>query len=449
MDKVLPNSINAEKLVLGTIMTERNAFSDVADILTEECFYDEFNKKIFATIQSICESGERPDVITVLNEMSKKESVNAYELTLISQFHTFDLVQHALVLKEKWMRRKLFQIGNYFNSNCFTETEDIETIITTAESMITGMLQSSTSSIKTINDGLQEVYDNINRNSANEKSVTGSRTGFSYFDKRSGGLQPSDLVIIAGETSQGKTSLALSIALNMAKENNPIAIYSLEMSIQQLCARFTAMESGVSGREIMFSKLDAGQYEKVNVGIGKLCDLPVFIDDSSSSSLDNILSSIRYLTIKHGIKTAVIDYMQLVSVPSFKGNKEQQTAYIARRLKNTAKELKITIIALSQLSRDKINPYPSLARLRDSGQIEEAADIVMFAYRPEIYKKNFPEPFEEKETEGYAMIDVAKGRNIGVFKFLCAFDADITLFSDIHSTSVPFQKSDKKKNLPF
>jgi len=315
---------------------------------------------------------------------------------------------------------------------------------------------SNTTGVATIKDGLLKVLQNVANNKTN-KEPSGMLTGFKYFDNRSGGLQPSDLIVIAGETSMGKSSLALCMAKNIAQNNIPVAFYSLEMSTMQLCSRLTSIASEVSSSEILYSKVDDLKYNLIMQGVANIESLPIFIDDNGLTNIDSIISSIRYMSVCFKIKLAIIDYLQLANARGVGQNKEQEVSYMIQRLKNVAKELNICIIALSQLSRNTQNPYPTLSRLRDSGQIEQAADIVMFVYRPEcnvnVNLKKFPEPFADKEIKGYAMIDVAKGRNIGVFKFLCAFDAETTHFKDAWLDSIPNKDASvevvSKENIPF
>ena len=258
--------------------------------------------------------------------------------------------------------------------------------------------------------------------------LTGCPTGFGEFDRRSGGLQTSDLIIIAADTSSGKTSLAIKIAMNA---NCPIAFYSLEMKKEQIAARMIAIESGVAANDILYSRLGESQITAIDKGVSKLCDKAVYFDDKSTSNIESILASIRSLKIKYGIKGAILDYLQILNVNMKGANKEQQMGDVSRRLKNIAKDLDIWIIALSQLSRDRDNPMPSLGRLRDSGQIAEAADTVMLIYRPEIYGKTYPEPFRNVSVTNTAMIDVAKGRNIGLMKFIVGFDKPTTNFYEM------------------
>ena len=234
-----------------------------------------------------------------------------------------------------------------------------------------------------------------------------------------------------------KTSLAIALALSAAKNGEGVAFYSMEMKKEQLAARMIAIESGVPSNNILYSQLSTEQFGLVDKGIGKIYGKPVYFDDRSNSNIDTILTSIRTMKLKYNISGAVVDYLQILSVNMKGSNTEQQMGEAARRLKNLAKDLDIWIVALSQLNRDMVNPIPSLARLRASGQIAEAADVVMLLYRPERYGKFYPEPFQNARTDGTAMVDVAKGRNIGICKFIIGFDASTTHFYDMDSFPAP------------
>ena len=260
---------------------------------------------------------------------------------------------------------------------------------------------------------------------------------------------PRELYIIDDFIVTHNTSLAIKMAMNC---NAPVAFYSMEMKKEQIAARMVSIASGIPSNEILFSKLDSGQLQRVDKGIAKVENYPVFFDDRSTSNIDTILASIRMMKAKYGIKGVVVDYLQILNVNMRGSNKEQQMGDAARRLKNIAKELDIWIIALSQLNRDSSNPVPSLARLRDSGQIAEAADMVILIYRPEVYgeSKRFPEGFQGYETKGYALIDVAKGRNVGLVKFLVGFHSKTTNFFDIGDAPKLTNNEDEEPyKLPF
>lgn len=247
-----------------------------------------------------------------------------------------------------------------------------------------------------------------------------------------------ELYVTDGFIMTHNTSLALALVDSAAKHGDGVAFYSMEMKKEQCAARLLAMNSGVPSSDILFSRLDDNYLRILDSGVNKIYNLPIYFDDNSTSNIDKIIASIRSMKSKYDITGAVVDYLQILNVNQKSMNKEQAMGDVARRLKNLAKELDIWIIALSQLNRDSFNPVPNLNRLRDSGQIAEAADIVMFVYRPEIYGKFYPDPFANVSTKGTAMIDIAKGRNIGLLKFICSFDSRTTHFKEF-TDSVPEQ----------
>lgn len=444
-DKLLPSEPQAEKLVLGTIMTKRNALNEVREILSPECFYDKLNRSVYEAITAIEARGESPDLVTVADEMRKQSDVvDFYTLSKISECYTNDIYQHAAILHDKEKRRRFIEIGMLMQQRAYSEENDIVDILTEAEESLKGLFQSSKDNIATLNQAIREVNEQMSRNASDNRPLTGTPTGFSKIDGRSGGLQKSDLIVIAADTSSGKTSWAIALTLSAAKYGDGVAFYSMEMKKEQIAARMIAIESGVPANEIMYSKLNTEQFERIDRGIGKIYNKPVYFDDRSTSNIDTILSSIRTMKLKYGVSGAVVDYLQILSVNMKGSNTEQQMGEVARRLKNLAKELDIWIIALSQLNRDSINPVPSLARLRASGQIAEAADVVMLIYRPELYGKFYPDPFQNADTHGTAMIDIAKGRNIGLSKFLVRFDASVTRFYETDSYIPPINQQEEE-----
>lgn len=440
-----PQSIEAEKAVLATIMADRNALPEVRQMLDVEAFYYETHREIYKAQLAISERGDFPDLITVMNELNRRKSgVTPYELTEISGHVTNFLAQHAAEVFDKYKRRQFFEIGCYLQSNCFSEDNDVVDVAEEARKKMEGIFPDDGRSVSTIRDAVQGVYDNINRNMTGGEGLTGSPTGFGELDRRSGGLQTSDLVIIAADTSMGKTSLAIKMAMNAGC---PVAFYSMEMKKEQIAARMISIETGVPANEILYSRLGASQITAIDKGVSQICEKPVFFDDRSTSSIETILASIRMMKIKYGIKGAVVDYLQILNVNMKGANKEQQMGDVARRLKNIAKDLDIWVIALSQINRDRDNPAPSLSRLRDSGQIAEAADTVILIYRPEVYGRSYPDPFTNASTKDTAMIEVAKGRNIGLLKFIVGFNKPTTNFYELGT--VPQAEFQQKEEDPF
>lgn len=436
-DRRMPSEPEAERLVLGTIMSDRNALDEARDLLSPDCFYTRLNREIYEAIAAIEARGDSPDVITVAKEMrGMSDEVDFLALSRIAECRTSDIRQHAAILHDMERRRRLIEIGMEMTLKASSEAEDIVDIQSAALESLKGLFQSARDNIASLRQAIEGVTEQMSLNASDSKPMTGTPTGFTKIDERSGGLQKSDLVVIAADTSSGKSSLAIALTLSAAKYGDGVAFYSMEMKKEQIAARMIAIESGVPANEIMYSRLTAGQFDMVDRGIGKLCDKPVYFDDRSTSNIDTILSSIRTMKLKYGISGAIVDYLQILSVNMRGSNTEQQMGEAARRLKNLAKELDIWIIALSQLNRDNLNPVPTLARLRASGQIAEAADVVMLIYRPELYGKYYPEPFQNASTSGTAMIDIAKGRNIGLAKFLVGFEARTTKFYEIDNGSI-------------
>lgn len=427
------HDIDCEKVVLGTILSDKYAINEVRDVLSESCFYDLFHASVFKAIMSVIDRGDTADILSVNKEMMKLGmKYDAYELSVLSTNRTFDLHQHAITLDELSKRRKLFELGQMLSLESEKLSCDVNEVIGKVGTSIESILSNSQSSICTINDAIQGVFNIMGKNRSG-KRMSGSPTGFSQLDERSGGLQKSDLIVVAGESSQGKTAFAVSMMINIAKAGGKVAMYSMEMKKEQIAARMLSAECGVSSSHILYANLEAYKFESVDNGAKKLSGLDIYFDDKSTSSIDNIINSIRTLHVKYGIDGAIIDYIQIANIFVKGMNKEQQTAEAVRRLKNLAKELDIWIIAISQLGRDKINPIPDINRLRDSGQIQEAADVVILIYRPEVYGKVHDAPFQEHSATGTALVKVAKGRNIGLLSFVCGFDATTTRFYELNN----------------
>lgn len=423
----------AEEVVLGSIIGNSYAWEDCRDILSDDCFYFDRNKEIFKTLKSMEDNGES---INMLSLKAKLDGIGVkydiVEFAKMTSAYAPDIIPFALRLDELRKRRVLWNLGNKLISSSIMETCDVDDTIESTSKVLADIGITSQTQFRQLGEIVIELREQVKRNMAGEAARNGTPTGFKEYDKMGGGFQPGDFIIIAGETSQGKSSLATCVANNAAKAGCPVAIYSLEMTSQQLAARLVAIESGVSSSDIIYKELDITRFEAFDRGAVKLIDLPIYIDETATSNLSNILGSIRSMTKKFGVKGAIIDYLQILSVNNRGGdNAEQLMGNAARELKNIAKELGIWVIALSQLSRDREKPEPSLARLRQSGQIAEAADVVMLIYRPEVYDKSYGGEFKDSSTSGTALIDIAKGRNIGLKKFLVGFDAQTTKFYEI------------------
>jgi replicative DNA helicase len=444
---IMPHSVEVEESVLGTIIADANVLNDFRDLIVPDAFYITKNKEIYECILSISERGDHVDIITVFNECQKRQlDITAFDIAQLAQKYNIFFDERVSILLEKYQRRKIFEIGSLLTSNALSGVNDISDILTEAKDRMNGIFSGNRENVYTMKDAVEAVYDNIQKNFKGVGELTGDPTGFKKLDKRSGGLQTSDLIIVAADTSMGKTSFSIKLAMNCGC---PIAFYSMEMKKEQIAARMISIASGVPANEILFSKLDSGQIISIDKGAAKVVNYPVYFDDRSTSNIETILSSIRMMKIKYGIKGVIVDYLQILNVNMKGTNKEQQMGDVARRLKNIAKELDIWVIALSQLNRDLQNTVPSLGRLRDSGQIAEAADMVILIYRPEVYGKRYPEEFSNTDTQGTAMIDVAKGRNVGLMKFIVGFKKENTNFYDLDDVPIYEVKENRPDGLPF
>ncbi len=444
---LLVQDVLCEKKVLGTILAYGEIYDHVCETLDDDCFRDGRMLGVWQAMGEVRNKGEKIDIITVTAELAKEGSTvtpaDVVDISFSSNVTSVDIDTYTYRLKELSLRRRLWRLGEKLVQAGVAETEDVMDVQQLATEELNGIFDKHNGAI-TLNEALMKLLDIINSN-MNNTHITGSPTGFRRLDEK-GGLHGSDLIIIAGESSQGKTALMLSMVKNAAEKGEKAAIYSLEMTDVQLSARLVAMKSGVPSSDIMYSnQLNSVQLELIDTAKSLLPGDNIFFDDKSTSNLESILLSIRMMKMKHGINGAVVDYLQILNVNQKNNSytREQAMGDAARRLKNLAKELDIWIIALSQLNRNAQDPVPTMARLRDSGQIAEAADVVMLVYRPEYYHRTFPQPFEqltEEDVKGKAMIDVAKGRNIGVFKFLVEFNASTTHFTDLEIES-PYEET--------
>lgn len=448
---VMPHSEEAEKLVIGTLIMEGERLNDVRDLLPVDAFYLDKHKDIYRAILSLADKGERVDVVTVMNECPKLGiKIQPSEIALMAtSYSPVPIDEHVAILGDKLKRRKFFEIGALLQSNAYSEVNEINDVLAEVKERLDGIFTSGEDNVFTLRQAIDGVNTIISRNMSGAGMLTGDPTGFRELDTRSGGLQTSDLIIVAAESSQGKTSLAIKMAMNSGA---PVAFYSMEMKKEQIAARMMSMASGIPSSEILYSKLDDMKILQVDKGVGKIYDKPIYFDDRSTSNIETILASIRMMKAKYGIRGVVVDYLQILNVNMKGASKEQQMGDVARRLKNIAKELDIWVIALSQLNRNADNFKPTIARLRDSGQIAEAADMVILICRPEVYgeDKRYPyDGFQGYDTKGTAMIDVAKGRNIGMMRFLVGFHAKTTNFYDMGDAPRMSSNDGRAEELPF
>ena len=455
----LVNDPKAEQYVIGSLLVDPTAYTLVSQYLDEDCFYDPMCRDIWKAVDNMGKQGMPIDVISVSAELSKQKSnVTALDLMNISaQIASSAHVEyHAIRLQDLGRRRKLWVVGQQLSKVGLSE--EILTADAQQEAIesIGGVFEKA-DGVFTLDDAMNSLNEIMVKNATVGGVTTGTKTGMERFDEK-GGLQKSDLIIVAGETSQGKTSLALCMTRHAIENGAKVAFYSMEMTKEQLTARLLSAKTNIPANNILYSgSLAPSEIRMIDDARGKLPGENLFFDDKSTSNIDSILLSIRMLKMQKDIDGAVVDYLQILNVNSRSTSfsREQAMGDAARRFKNLAKELNIWIIALSQLSRDSNCPEPNLNRLRDSGQIGEAADVVILVYRAEYYNRAYPAPFDNKDdypTDGTAMIDVAKGRNIGTFKFFMGFNKNTTNFFKTNlineDVQVPFEKPEEA-DAPF
>ena len=455
----LVNDTKAEQYVIGSLLVDPTAYTLVSQYLDEDCFYDPMCRDIWKAVDNMGKQGMPIDVISVSAELSKQKSnVTALDLMNISaQIASSAHVEyHAIRLQDLGRRRKLWVVGQQLSKVGLSEEILTADAHQEAIESIGGVFEKA-DGVFTLDDAMNSLNEIMVKNATVGGVTTGTKTGMERFDEK-GGLQKSDLIIVAGETSQGKTSLALCMTRHAIENGAKVAFYSMEMTKEQLTARLLSAKTNIPANNILYSgSLAPSEIRMIDDARGKLPGENLFFDDKSTSNIDSILLSIRMLKMQKDIDGAVVDYLQILNVNSRSTSfsREQAMGDAARRFKNLAKELNIWIIALSQLSRDSNCPEPNLNRLRDSGQIGEAADVVILVYRAEYYNRAYPAPFDNKDdypTDGTAMIDVAKGRNIGTFKFFMGFNKNTTNFFKTNlikeDVQVPFEKPEEA-DAPF
>jgi len=416
-----------EEVVLSHILNNTSLYYSNIDLFNRGLFRNNSNcTKIFNAFKSLIDDGNsHPDIIAI-SERSKIGIIEVSEI-FTNVDYQYDFKNSIQAIIANAIAQNLLGLSIYIKQELEKKTdvlsmlEKIKDVIASNEAAPLKRLTRIDEHIKSLVQYTQDRKDNL---------IKGIKTSLSKWDKHTGGLQPSDLIIIAGETSQGKTSLALTIAYNAAiNDAAKIAIFSLEMSSIQLTARLTSIETKLPSKKLLFSILNPYDYSTLN-NLNLLLGSDIYIDECTQSNIDYIVSGIKIAHMRYGIQVAVVDYIQLIHSGNNKGNEETELATSTRKLKNIAKELNITVIGLSQLSRNKTNPKPTLGRLRGSGQIEEAADIVALIWRPETYDIH---QYEDTEisTTGTAEVSIVKGRNVGIGKFWLNYNPQLTYFTDI------------------
>lgn len=437
--KIPPQNIEIEEVILGAILLTGKCES-VADFLTPESFYKDAHQKIYEAILQIYKDNEKIDILTATEQLKKNGELEdiggAFYISQLTNKVTSNanIETHAKIVYQKYVARELIRLFGDYTVKLFDESEDVTDIMSKIQDDIFDLTKIDKNIAITISESIDNVMNIIKKNKEGNRELTGMATGFTYFDRFSNGLQKGDLMIIAGETSQGKTSIALCILNNISKSGHSGAIISYEMTNNQLTAKLMAQESDINSKAILKEKLEGADIYKLTEKTRDLSQVKIYLTENINANLDSILKAIKSLKINLGIDLIIIDYLQLISAGKRGVNKEEELADISRSLKNIAKSLDINIILISQLSRDKYHPKPQLNRLRGSGQIEEASDIVMFVYRPEYYTKEHLDFTDVSgnpiEALGKAHIIVAKGRTIGTTDFVLNFKKETQKFTN-------------------
>jgi replicative DNA helicase len=429
IDKQSPQAIDIEKMVLGTCLIYPDAIYEVN--LTEDMFYNNHHKTVFSAIQKCIPHCDLFTVTQYLQKNNKLQEIGGAvfltDLTtgVVSEQY---LPHYSLIIKEKWMLREYNRLGYQLANMAYQE--DLKDVVEFAENelfQLSDFTQLKEPQIisKCIDDLLADVEKIYNK----EKTLVGIPSGFTNVDRITGGWQPGNLIIIAGRPSMGKTALGLSLAINASKLNYPVCLFSLEMSENELATRFLSSASGYTNVEIRNAKID---FEKLVKSSNDVALLPIYIDDTAAIELFELRSKVKKMIIRYDIKLVIVDYLGLIKQDA--GSREQEVSIISRGLKAIAKEFNIPVIAMAQLNRkveDRADRRPRLADLRDSGSIEQDADIVCFVYRPAYYDlKTMDFDNQVISTTGLMLFDCGKNRNGALFNIPLKHNESMTQIND-------------------
>ena len=449
--KIPPQALDLEEVVLGAMMIDKKGVDEVIDILSPEAFYKEAHQYIFDAIFKLFENSEPIDLLTVSSQLRKDQKLDQvggdfYLISLTQKVSSSAHIEfHARIILQKFIQRSLIKISNEIIEDSYDETKDVFDLLDKAESKLYEVTQGNIKkSSETAQDLVIQAKKKIEEIS-NKEGLSGIPSGFDKLDKLTSGWQESDLIIVAARPGMGKTALTLSMARNIAvNQNIPVAFFSLEMASVQLITRLISSETGLSSEKLRTGRLEKHEWEQLNVKVKSLEKAPLFIDDTPSLSIFDLRAKARRLSSQHGIKLIVVDYLQLMTAGGGQkgGNREQEISMISRNLKALAKELSIPVIALSQLSRAVEtrggSKRPLLSDLRESGAIEQDADIVSFIYRPEYYKIDEWDDEERTPTDGQAEFIVAKHRNGGLDNIRLKFIGNLGKFDNLDDFDTPF-----------
>lgn len=449
LGKVPPQAVDLEEAVLGALMLEKDALSQVIEILKPEIFYKDANREIYAAIKELFENSEPVDILTVTNWLRKNGKLEFvggayYIASLTSRVNSSANIEyHTRIIIEMAIKRELIRISSEIQHDAFEDSTDVFELLDRTEQALfdvseTNIRKNFVNMRQLMNDAIRELEIKKNK----KDGLTGVPSGFTALDRITSGWQKSDLVIIAARPGMGKTALVVSAMRNAAVEfNRPVAIFSLEMSAIQLVNRLISAEAELESDKIKKGNLEDYEWQQLVYKTSKITEAPIFIDDTPALTILELRAKSRRLVSQHHVEMIIVDYLQLMTGDRSKnnssGNREQEIASISRALKNLAKELNIPVIAISQLSRavetrggDK---RPQLSDLRESGSIEQDADMVLFLYRPEYY--GITEDETGQSTKGIGEISIAKHRNGSTGTVQLKFIGHLTKFIDFEAST--------------
>jgi replicative DNA helicase len=420
--RIPPQAVELEEAVLGAIMLERDAVLSVLDILKKESFYKDSHQKIYQAIVDLSTNQKAIDILTVTEELRRKKELEEIGGPLVITQLTSKVASaahlefHARIIQQKYIQRELIRVSSTIQKLAYDETIDVDDLLDQAESdlfeIAEGNIKRETSKINVlIKDAIHQIEEAAKR----KDHLSGVPSGFTKLDRLTSGWQKSDLIIIAGRPSMGKTAFVLTMARNIAVDHGrPVAFFSLEMASMQLVTRLIVSETELPSNRIRNGRLEDYEWKQLDYKIKSLTDAPIYIDDTPAISIFELRAKCRRLKVQYNVELIVIDYLQLMTGSGdMKGSREQEVSNISRALKSIAKELDVPVIALSQLNRSvelrSGNKRPQLSDLRESGAIEQDADLVIFLHRPEKY-----DLFEDEKGNslvGIAEVILAKHRN--------------------------------------
>lgn len=441
--KIPPQAVEFEEAVLGAMLIDNSAINQVIDILSPNSFYREEHKLIFAAVKELFGNSQPVDILTVANELRGKGELDSaggeYYLVQLSQKVSSSAHSefHARIIVQKYIQREMIRVASGIINKAFDETTDVFDLLDEAEQELFEVAHGSiVKNYESAQDLIKQAINRIEEISKRE-GLSGVPSGFTKIDRVTSGWQASDLVILAARPGMGKTAFVLSMARNMAIDHKaPVAVFSLEMSSVQLITRLISSETGLNSEKLRKGNLDEHEWQQLTTKVRSLEKAPLFIDDTPALSVFDLRAKCRRLVAQNGVRLIIIDYLQLMTVGGQGkggGNREQEISTISRSLKSIAKELNVPVIALSQLSRAVEtrggNKRPLLSDLRESGAIEQDADIVSFIYRPEYY--DITEWDDGSPCEGQGEFIIAKHRNGSLENIRLRFQGNLARFSDL------------------